>query len=94
VIGEDALQEAYDLLNKDRNIDYGGTDSSFPKLATMWTLLLQDKLATEERVTETDVAMLMSALKLLRISANPHKMDSWVDLIGYAAIGSDFVEDE
>ena len=35
------------------------------------------------------VAMMMAGVKLARLSATPDHQDSWVDLAGYAATGSE-----
>jgi hypothetical protein len=47
-------------------------------------------VATEEAILgPTDVAIMMSLLKISRLAWSPTKADSWVDLAGYAACGAD-----
>jgi len=89
----DVLQSAYDLLTGDRNDDYGDTTRNFDDISVLWTHMLRDKLKSDMTITPQDVALLMIELKALRAVRGPQKMDSWVDLAGYAAIGGSFIDD-
>jgi len=79
----DILKGAEELVNGDRNNQYGDPKQDFQRTADMWTAYL----GTE--VEPHDVAALMSLLKLSRIRWAPEKEDSWMDLAGYAACGWD-----
>lgn len=77
------LQEAESLVNGDRNVQYGDPKADFKRTAEMWSAFLGTKIEPWQ------VASMMCLLKLSRISWSPQKMDSWVDLAGYAACGWD-----
>jgi hypothetical protein len=67
------------LVQGDRREDYGSLHESFANIAGMWTTVLGME------VTPYQVAQCMVALKLCR-SINSPKLDTHVDLAGYAAI--------
>jgi nucleoside 2-deoxyribosyltransferase len=75
------LTEAADLVDGDRNAQYGDPRQDFARTATMWGAYL----GTD--VEPHDVAALMALLKVSRLKWSPGKRDSWVDLAGYAACG-------
>ena len=83
------LQEAQALVCGDRNNQYGEPGQDFTRTAELWTVLLAEKLAPGQYISPADVALLMCALKLSRLTWAPEKRDSWVDLAGYAACGWD-----
>lgn len=63
----------------------GAPENSFKRIAELWTAYLGYDVAPH------DVAALMALLKLARIKRAPDDRDSWLDLAGYAACGSDCV---
>ena len=71
---------AADLVLGDRNADYGSPEADFAGIALMWSGLLNIKL--HERITATDVALMMTALKLRRHAHKP-KDDNLIDAHGY-----------
>lgn len=77
------LDEAANLVDGDRNAQYGDPRQDFQRTAAMWSAYLG---ATVE---PHDVAAMMALLKCSRIRWSPDKRDSWVDLAGYAACGWD-----
>ena len=72
--------KAAECVLGDRNADYGNPHEDFAGIALMWSGLLNTKL--KERITATDVALMMSALKLRR-HAHKAKDDNLIDCIGY-----------
>lgn len=79
----DILNEAADLVDGDRNAQYGDPRQDFQRTAEMWGAYLGVPVAPH------DVAALMCLLKVSRIRWSPAKRDSWADLAGYAACGWD-----
>lgn len=77
----DMLREAEQLVDGDRNNQYGDPRQDFQRTAAMWSAYLGVEIAPH------DVAALMAMLKISRIRWSPGKRDSWVDLAGYAACG-------
>jgi hypothetical protein len=88
----EVLKEANDLINGDRNVDYGDPNDDFRKTAGMWDIYLKSVYERRDHLLPHDVAVLMSMLKLSRIAWSPERRDNWVDLAGYAACGWDCVE--
>lgn len=84
----DLLDEAADLVDGDRNNQYGDPRQDFQRTAAMWAAYLGVPIEPH------DVAAMMSLLKLSRIHWSPGKRDSWVDLAGYAACGWDCAREE
>ena len=81
------LREAETLVNGDRNNAYGPPDQDFQRTADLWTIYLNGRRIIEAH----DVAIMMALLKISRLSWEPTKRDSWVDLAGYAACGYDII---
>ena len=79
----DILNEAAELVDGDRNAQYGDPRQDFQRTAEMWGAYLGVPVAPH------DVAALMCLLKVSRIRWSPAKRDSWADLAGYAACGWD-----
>ncbi len=67
----------------DRGDDYGGVWENHERIAVIWTALIGIQIEPEQ------VAMMMAGLKLARLASSPDHQDSWVDLAGYAATGSE-----
>jgi hypothetical protein len=82
----EVLLGAEALVNGDRNAQYGDPRQDFKRTATMWGAYLDTTLEPH------DVAAMMALLKVSRIRWSPEKLDSWMDLAGYAACGADCVE--
>ena len=66
--------------------------SSNERIATIWNVLLRGKLL--KQITPTEVTAMMIGLKLARLAEDMHKDDSWVDIIGYAALGGEISNDD
>jgi len=75
---------------EDRNFQYGEPENSFALIAEFWNSFLCRKHGVESiLITPKDVAALMCLLKLARLANDPNKLDSWVDLAGYAVCGGE-----
>jgi hypothetical protein len=87
----DLLTLADELVNGDRNNQYGDPIQDFARTADMWTAYLSGVAEREGGVIiqPSDVAAMMGLLKISRIAWSPNKQDSWADLAGYAACGWD-----
>lgn len=48
----------------------------------------------DKNITASDVAALMILLKVARIKNDPRKVDSWVDVAGYADLGAYWSTDD
>ena len=72
------LQEADEVINGDRAIDYGDMKTSFENIAKGWSVI------AGVEITGHQVGLMMIWLKTCRENNN-HKRDNLVDLAGYAA---------
>lgn len=77
------LDEAAEIVTKDRNTTYGEPEDTFSRIAGLWSSYLRGR----NPITATDVANMMILMKVARLSTNPGHRDSWVDIAGYAACG-------
>lgn len=68
------LQEVLDS----REAEYGGALENFERIGKVWGALLNI-----EPIPPYQVALLMDALKTVRLFNNPTHNDSWVDKLGY-----------
>ena len=88
----DFLQEAEGLINGPRAKEYGPAKLNHQRIADIWTILLRCKLSSD--ITPQEVVACMVGLKLARLAEDINKEDSWVDIIGYAALGGEIINDE
>lgn len=77
------LQKAEQCVCGMREQDYGTPEDNFEKIAKLWGAYKGVDF------TSVDVAMMMSLLKIGRISTGTMTEDSFVDLAGYAACGGE-----
>ena len=85
---DDALTTAGSLINGDRARDYGDARTNFQRIADLWAPILDTPVIPEQ------VALCLAQLKVARIIQSPFHADSWVDLIGYAALGAELATGE
>jgi hypothetical protein len=78
---DDLLGAAKELVNGDREDDYGEPLENHRRIAGMWSAI------TGHEYTPEMVALMMIGLKLARLSRRTNHFDSWVDVAGYAALG-------
>jgi len=76
------LSEAAHIVTGQRDVQYGGPEENFTRIANMWSVIFGID------VTPEDVAMAMVAVKIARYaSKSGFQPDTWVDIAGYAACG-------
>lgn len=91
------LNEAREIVTKDRNKSYGEPDEDFQRIAAIASAMGFRVLKTVQRedgdtsefvpLVGSDVSRFMIALKLSRLAWMPMHHDSWLDIAGYAACG-------
>ena len=84
---DELLEEAKMLINGPRAEQYGSALINHERIATIWNVLLQQKLLS--KITPEEVTMMMIGLKLARLSQDVDQNDTWIDIIGYAALGGE-----
>lgn len=78
----EALREAAKIIAGDRDLQYGGPEENFTRIAKIWSVII----GTE--ITPEDVAMMMVGLKVARYaSKSGFQPDTWIDIAGYAGCG-------
>lgn len=90
----DILNEAIGLINGERNSSYGDPVDDFATTASFWETYLDRIMRARGglSIKPHDVAVMMSLLKVARISWSPEKRDHWADLAGYTGCGFDCVQ--
>ena len=75
-----------DKILEDRQEKYGDAADNFALIGRLWGAILHtDDISAEE------VAVMMIALKSVRILKNPTYADSWDDIVGYVTVGRKIV---
>lgn len=73
---------AKSLVGGDRKETYGDAAADFTRTGKMWAAVLG-----LDEVTAEQVALCMALVKIGRLCHTPNHEDSWVDIVGYAALG-------
>jgi hypothetical protein len=82
------LDTAKQYVTADRDATHGNAERNFGQIAAYWSAHL------DTPVTATDVAVMMTLLKLARIKSNPSHGDNWIDGAGYLACGGELAAEE
>ena len=82
MICSNILQQAKELVEGDRQNEYGDKLKNHKNIAALWSIYLQ------REITAHDVAMCMALVKVARL-IHAQKDDSYVDLAAYAAIAGE-----
>lgn len=82
------LKAAAAAVLKNRQDTYGPPESSFASIAALWSARLNVTL------TPAQVAIMLIDLKTARAWHNPHHLDNWTDIAGYAACGAEVADDQ
>lgn len=78
----EALREAAKIISGDRDVQYGGPEENFERIAKIWSVILGIEISNE------DVGMMMVGLKVARYaSKSGFQADTWIDIAGYAGCG-------
>ena len=82
------LDTAKEYVTKDRAATHGDMESNLTTIAELWGVYL------ERHVDPSDVAVMMTMLKIARIKSNPRNADNWLDACGYMACGGELSADK
>jgi len=80
------LDTAKKYVTKDRAADHGDMEDNFEMISELWGIYLG------VTVYSTDVAAMMTLLKIARSKSNPMHLDNWIDSCGYMACGAEITE--
>ena len=73
----------------DRGLNYGKPEANFDRIALRWRAHLKNRFNVDVAIDAVSVAIMCADLKLARLEHTPAHLDSWVDLAGYAACGTE-----
>jgi len=79
------LTRAQDLINNDRQEEYGPPNKNFKDISAGWSIIF------DKEVQPFEVALAMDWVKTCRALKSPELEDSWIDKAGYSAIGGELV---
>ena len=82
----EVLDTAKQYVTRDRAADHGNMEDNFRTIADYWSVYLG------VAIHPADGAVMMTLLKIARISSNPKHMDNWVDGCGYLACGGEIMD--
>ena len=82
---DEILQTACDLINGERDKEYGDAYLNHARIAALWTTYVRSK---PDDLTPIDVAMMLVLMKVARSIETP-KDDSFIDIAGYAALAGE-----
>lgn len=85
------LLHAHDIINGQRQQQYGIPEDSFSEIAVLWNWWLGTRLNAP--LTAQDVAMMMTAMKLAREKNGAGKIDNVADACGYLGLYEDLREE-
>lgn len=77
------IDTAKSLISGQRQRDYGDAKTSFEEIADYWSTYLGIELCAE------DIAIMMALMKIARIKTGSGTIDSFIDSIGYMALGAE-----
>lgn len=80
---ETVLDVAHDAICETRDDEYGDARECFSRIGRLWTA------AFDREFSPTDVALAMDLVKTARILYNEGHLDSWIDKVGYSALGAE-----
>jgi len=78
------LHVAEELINGQRQADYGDKLRNFTQIAMGVQMVLATKLRPGVQITAFDVGLIMNQVKIARLAKSPEHHDSLVDVAGYA----------
>ena len=82
------LDQAEKLINGPKAKEYGPAKFNHERIARIWSVIL------DREVTAQEVVACMVGVKLARLAETIEHDDSWVDIIGYAALGGEIINDK
>jgi hypothetical protein len=87
----DVLEGAIQIVCGERHEDYGDAFVNHTRIASFWNAWITGREWSGSPLTAYDVAMMMGLVKVARCMNKP-KLDSHIDIAGYAAIAEDIYE--
>lgn len=80
---EELFSTAATIISADRQATYGPAKDNFTSTGKLWGQVLGVPVSPEQ------VAICMVLLKIDRLRVTPNHADTWVDILGYGALGGE-----
>jgi len=87
------LLEAHDIINGERQDQYGDPEDSFQVIAEYWSTYIERVWEKQKCLLPLDVANLQILFKQGRKLGQYSAVDNYRDSAGYEGIGADMVEE-
>ena len=87
---DEIIDNAKTLISGQRAIDYGDAKDNFERIAAGWNIIIEN---ADGPITAKHVALMMDWVKTARLLETIDHVDSWVDKVGYSALGGSFDKD-
>ena len=86
------LETAAKIVTGNREQEYGSPEYNFKQIANLWNSFLETRQG--KLLTAADVAIMMILFKIGRLATGAGSVDTWVDIVGYAACGGEIATTE
>jgi hypothetical protein len=84
---DEIIENAKTLISGQRAVDYGDAKDNFDRIAAGWNIIVEN---ANGPITAKHVALMMDWVKTARLLETIDHVDSWVDKVGYSALGGSF----
>ena len=84
---DEIIENAKTLISGQRAIDYGDAKDNFDRIAAGWNIIVEN---ANGPITAKHVALMMDWVKTARLLETLDHDDSWIDKVGYSALGGSF----
>ena len=88
---DEALARAQNLINGPRAKDYGDAYENHGRICEGWNIIVRAAMYDTGYLTPSHVALMMDWVKTSRLLQTIDHEDSWIDKLGYSALGVEFV---
>ena len=86
------LKKANEIVNGEREGQYGKPENNFQVIADLWNSYLEAMTGRKSELMPSDIANMIVVLKIGRCTSGQYKEDNYIDICGYAAIAAELEE--
>jgi len=86
------LNRAGNVIEGDRARDYGDAHENFGRIAIGWSVISESAMNDHGEIRSEHVALMMDWLKTCRLLGELGHEDSWIDKLGYSALGGEIAD--